>query len=56
MTWFRYVCAQTGVADPIKKFQGIVKDKFYGNLKPPFNHEARAMAGFTKEWYLPLVE
>ena len=27
-----------------------------GPLKPPFNHEARAKAGFGPEWYLPLAE
>ena len=26
-----------------------------GNTKPPFNEEAREKAGFTREWYEPLV-
>jgi uncharacterized ferritin-like protein (DUF455 family) len=24
-------------------------------LQPPFNTEARAKAGFTEDWYLPLA-
>ena len=26
-----------------------------GVLRPPFNHEARLKAGFTKDWYEPLI-
>lgn len=38
----------------IEKFHRIVWRYFRGVLKPPFNHEARASAGFGKEWYEPL--
>lgn len=34
----------------------VVSTHFWGNLKPPFNHEAREKAGFEESWYLPLVE
>lgn len=32
-------------------FHELVRDNFYGGLKPPFNEEARAAAGFTPAWY-----
>lgn len=35
-------------------FLAIVPEYFRGKLKPPFNDEARAKAGFTKSWYEPL--
>ncbi|KAA6428116.1 MAG: oxidoreductase transition metal ion binding [Trebouxia sp. A1-2] len=35
-------------------FHGLVRAHFKGSLKPPFNEEARAAAGFGPEWYLPL--
>ena len=34
----------------------VVARNFWGSLKPPFNDEARARAGFESKWYLPLVE
>jgi uncharacterized ferritin-like protein (DUF455 family) len=37
-------------------FQSLVRKYFHGNLKPPFNTEARAAAGFEATWYLPLAE
>ncbi len=36
-------------------FHSLVKRNFHGSLKPPFNHEARAMAGFGPNWYMPLA-
>ncbi|ETO28689.1 hypothetical protein RFI_08443 [Reticulomyxa filosa] len=56
--WFRYVCENQNppVKDPIAKFQQIVKERFRGNLKPPFNTKARDAAGFAPEWYLPLAK
>ena len=56
MEWFQFICKEIGITNPISHFQEIVRQKFEGNLKPPFNHEAREQAGFTKEWYLPLAE
>ncbi|KAI7840680.1 hypothetical protein COHA_005602 [Chlorella ohadii] len=35
-------------------FHSLVRAHFRGPLKPPFNGEARAAAGFGPEWYLPL--
>ena len=36
-------------------FHELVKRHFAGSLKPPFNDEARAQAGFDESWYLPLA-
>ncbi|KAL4447275.1 hypothetical protein ABPG77_007308 [Micractinium sp. CCAP 211/92] len=36
-------------------FHALVRAHFFGPLKPPFNEEARAQAGFGPEWYLPLA-
>ncbi|CAI7875000.1 unnamed protein product [Closterium sp. NIES-53] len=40
----------------VAEFHGIVRLHFRGKLKPPFNHEARAKAGLTRDWYEPLAE
>ena len=37
-------------------FVDIVPKYFRGRLKPPFNDEARAAAGFTPAWYEPLSQ
>lgn len=38
----------------LDRFHAIVRHHFAGVLKPPFNDEARARAGFGPEWYMPL--
>ncbi|EGD73901.1 Rieske domain-containing protein [Salpingoeca rosetta] len=54
--WFRHVCkVEDAEQDPIPVFHDLVKKHFHGFLKPPFNDEARTKAGFTPEWYEPLV-
>ncbi|GBF92266.1 hypothetical protein Rsub_05349 [Raphidocelis subcapitata] len=40
---------------PAAWFHALVR-RHYGNLKGPFNAEARAKAGFTPDWYEPLVD
>ena len=55
MVWFKYLCKEIGIGNPVEHFQQIVRRKFDGNLKPPFNEAAREQAGFSKEWYLPLA-
>jgi len=52
--WFKYLCTELK-NEPIPTFHKIVKKNFRGPLKPPFNHEGREKAGFTKKWYLPLT-
>lgn len=36
-------------------FHWLVRNHFRGTLKPPFNEQARAKAGFSKDWYMPLA-
>lgn len=53
--WFIYRTEQSSTSERVSYFHNIVRKDFCGNLKPPFNDEARAQAGFTAEWYEPLV-
>ena len=51
--WFQTLCEESGL-DPEATFQKIVKTYFTGELKPPFNEEARTRAGLPKVFYQPL--
>eukprot|EP00742_Colponemidia_sp_Colp-10_P011232 GILJ01012452.1.p1 GENE.GILJ01012452.1~~GILJ01012452.1.p1 ORF type:complete len:279 (+),score=30.38 GILJ01012452.1:34-870(+) len=54
--WFTYLCEHAEPPkDPIATFHQLVRQYFRGNLKAPFNTEARTRAGMTEEWYLPLT-
>lgn len=46
--------ALSDTASVPERFHRIVWRHFRGVLKPPFNEEARARAGFGREWYEPL--
>jgi len=46
--WFRYLCHQRNL-NPFDTFTDIVKNYFHGDLKGPFNFEARQDAGFSDE-------
>jgi len=52
--WFDRLCRARGL-DPEAVFQERVRRFFKGDLKPPFNHEARARAGFPRHYYEPLA-
>ena len=70
--WFRYVSKQFLERDSLadssvgrsdqeedmiaKEFHSYVRKYFHGKLKRPFNEEARAKAGFSPDWYIPLAE
>lgn len=43
--WFRWHCARTGV-DPVPRFRALLREFAGGVLHGPFNHAARAAAGF----------
>ena len=44
--WFHMLCAQRGL-EPVATFRGLLVE--YGmRLRPPFNHEARRVAGFVE--------
>lgn len=53
--WFLWLAAQRGVGEPRQAWQDLVRRHFRGPLKPPFNDDARASAGFTGDWYEPLA-
>jgi uncharacterized ferritin-like protein (DUF455 family) len=48
--WFEWLCAQREVA-PVETWRTLVQKHFRGPLKPPFNDEARAKAGFAADYY-----
>ena len=52
--WFTFITEERGI-DPVATFHELVRAHFHGPLKPPFNDKARAKAGMTAEWYMPLV-
>ncbi|MZR30938.1 DUF455 family protein [Sneathiella litorea] len=51
--WFHHFCEKSGI-DAEKTWQALVKKFFKGLLKPPFNEEARSVAGLPVNYYHPL--
>ncbi|MEM6414505.1 MAG: ferritin-like domain-containing protein [Pseudomonadota bacterium] len=49
--WFNALCAQKAV-EPSQEFSDLVRSRFNGALKPPFNDEARTQAGLLKTYYM----
>jgi uncharacterized ferritin-like protein (DUF455 family) len=52
--WFERLCRERGL-QPESMFHDRVRRFFRGRLKPPFNHQARAAAGFAADYYTPLA-
>ncbi len=52
--WFEHVCAKRG-ADPIATYHRMIRERFTGKPKPPFNFEARAQAGMRAEYLAPWI-
>jgi uncharacterized ferritin-like protein (DUF455 family) len=52
--WFDGLCHMRGLV-PEEVFHDRVRRSFKGDLKPPFNHEARSAAGFPPHYYEPLA-
>lgn len=52
--WFRFVAEKRGL-DPREAYGRCMGEHYPAGLKPPFNHEARAEAGFPRDWYEPLA-
>ena len=48
--WFDYFCKRDGLV-PEETYKSLVRCHFRGGLKPPFNHSARAAAGFPATYY-----
>ena len=53
--WFEAVCRAES-ANPKARFQELVAARFGGELKRPFNTDARSRAGLPGDWYEPLAE
>jgi uncharacterized ferritin-like protein (DUF455 family) len=54
LRWFDRLCRARGL-DPLGVFHERVRRFFKGDLKPPFNREARNAAGFPADYYEPLA-
>lgn len=54
MRWFDCLCRLRGLT-PEDVFADRVRRFFKGELKPPFNREARSTAGFPAHYYEPLA-
>jgi len=52
--WFEHLCALRGL-DPTTTFHGLVKQRFAGTIKPPFNRELRDAAGMAVGYYEPIA-
>lgn len=48
--WFRRKCDEMGF-NVVETWQSLVKLRFRGSLKPPFNDSARGEAGLTQDFY-----
>lgn len=48
--WFGWMCDEMGF-NAVETWQRLVKERFRGALKPPFNDSARRDAGLTQEYY-----
>ncbi|MCH8917059.1 MAG: ferritin-like domain-containing protein [Alphaproteobacteria bacterium] len=47
--WFRWVAERRGM-DPPAAWAGLVRTRYKGKIKPPFNQAARLAAGFDAGW------
>ncbi|TAN60205.1 MAG: ferritin-like domain-containing protein [Magnetospirillum sp.] len=52
--WFSHMAARRGQAGETA-FHSWMADRYPAGLKPPFNHDARARAGFPRDWYEKLA-
>jgi uncharacterized ferritin-like protein (DUF455 family) len=48
--WFEHVC-HIRTCDPVTTFRYLLKTRFNGTLKPPFNKELRSAAGMNRAYY-----
>ncbi|KAI8805554.1 hypothetical protein BJ742DRAFT_775041 [Cladochytrium replicatum] len=51
--WFSWICDLKGI-DRYSTFHDIVRARFRGRLKPPFNEADRLKAGVDPKYYMPL--
>lgn len=53
--WFELICSMRGL-NARETWQTLVKQRFLGTLKKPFNTASRTMAGLLPDWYEPLAD
>ena len=53
--WLNTFCKQQDLSAK-EQFQHFVKTRFMGQLKEPFNHDARKSAGLDKEFYQNITQ
>lgn len=53
--WFQWLCERRGL-EPLATWQALVRERFRGPLKPPFNEAGRNEAGLPSDYYAPLVD
>ena len=46
--WFRHLCVERGL-NPFSTFQKVIESYYHGDLRGPFNYEAREQAGFCAQ-------
>lgn len=52
--WFAWLAQRAGV-EAAGAYHAILRQRYKGGLKPPFNDAARAEAGMPLAWYAPLA-
>ena len=52
--WFQWLCAKRQL-EPVSTWQRLVRERFRGPLKPPFNEPGRSKAGLSADYYSDLV-
>ena len=52
--WFQKI-AKSNLKTPESYFHALIREYYAGRLKPPFNIEARTLAGLKKGFYMPLT-
>lgn len=52
-SWFNFMAERRGL-DPITTYHKLIKERFKGGLKAPFNDKAREQAGLMRAYYEPL--
>lgn len=52
--WFDWLSNARGL-NPVETWRDLVSKHFKGDIKPPFNETSRTRAGFTPDFYEPLI-
>lgn len=55
LRWFKHLMDKRGL-DARAEYRRLMAERFPGGLKAPFNHDARAQAGFDRDWYEELAK